>query len=282
MRVYQHIIDTKAVKATMQAIPDYWVIRELTERDYGIDLMLEIFKEVGQNRLGHTNYDSSGHVCYLQVKGTDSALVINPDDTINFSLDKNSLLYVEKFTTPFLLVRVSTKTNEIYFVWLQRYIMEVLDDSHPTWRESSQKTFAIKIPITNKLPNEIKKVELIASRIKYIEEHSEFVERFGSIANYFGQSENCNFDDEHYKYFIKELTRIKRLSTLLGSKVEFIDEKCIDDLIDFVKQVRDGKLKKSDLKKYPHKFNFEIILNEGSYRIENETFVADNDQSTVY
>lgn len=139
MRVYQHIIDTKAIKATMQAIPDHWVIRELTERDYSIDLMLEIFKKVRQNRLGHTNYDSSGYVCYLQVKGIDSDLIVNSDDTISFSLDKNSLLYVEKFTTPFLLIRVSTKTNEIYFVWLQRYIMEVLDDSNPTWRESSQK-----------------------------------------------------------------------------------------------------------------------------------------------
>lgn len=43
MRTQSHIIDTKAVKAVMAQLPDHWVVRELSERDYGIDLLVEIF-----------------------------------------------------------------------------------------------------------------------------------------------------------------------------------------------------------------------------------------------
>ncbi len=48
------------------------------------------------------------------------------------------------------------------------------------------------------------------------------------------------------------------------------------------RSVRDGKLKKSKLIEYPYKYNFELLHNEGSYRIGHETFVAENEQNTVY
>ena len=112
MRTYQHIIDTKAIKQVLNAIPNYCVIRELTERDYGIDLMIELFSEIGKNKHGHLTYDTSGHVCYLQVKGIDEEPKINEDDTISFTINKKSLYYVEKFSTPFLLLRVYTKKDK--------------------------------------------------------------------------------------------------------------------------------------------------------------------------
>lgn len=48
----------------MQAkLPDHWIIRELTERDYGIDAYVELVKPNG---------DVTGDVCSIQLKGTQS------------------------------------------------------------------------------------------------------------------------------------------------------------------------------------------------------------------
>ena len=71
MRTYQHIIDTASVKLTLNSLPDYWVIRDLNERDYGIDLMIEIFTKSGFDKQGHETYDATGQICYLQIKGTN-------------------------------------------------------------------------------------------------------------------------------------------------------------------------------------------------------------------
>ncbi|RZK26876.1 MAG: DUF4365 domain-containing protein [Flavobacterium sp.] len=106
MRTYAHIIDTAAVKATLNSIPDYWVVRDLSERDYGIDLMIEIFEELGVDKYSHKTYDATGHICYLQIKGTNTKFDYNKDGTLSYSLDKDSLLYTEKFPTAFILVRV--------------------------------------------------------------------------------------------------------------------------------------------------------------------------------
>ncbi len=284
MRIHQHIIDTKAIKKVLNHLPDSWVVRELTERDYGIDLMIEIFIESGTDNLGHKKYDSSGYICYLQIKGTDKVFDINIDNTISYQLNKKSLLYVEKFATPFLLVHVSTKDDddEIYFVWLQRYIIDKLDVQNNNWRDDNQATYAIKIPKNNKLNRNIKKIELISSRIKYIEEHSEFVERFKAISDYFELYKVVNFDDKLYEYILAELNRITRLSTMLDRNSCCIDKNCVQELINLVIQIRDGNVDKSVLIDYPHKNNFEILLNENYYRYEVESSVAENDNSTVY
>ncbi|HEV8512316.1 MAG TPA: DUF4365 domain-containing protein [Cyclobacteriaceae bacterium] len=183
MRTYTHIIDTKAIKITLNSIPDHWVVRELTERDYGIDLMIEIFREsdrVDKNK--RAVYEATGHVCYLQIKGTNEEILINDDETVSYQVEKKFLLNAEKYSTPMLLVYVSTinpiKNHQVYFVWVQRYIIDVLEAAVPDWR-SKQESYSFKIPIRNSLPLNAEKIEhRIAPRIKYLEEHSEFYEKY--------------------------------------------------------------------------------------------------------
>lgn len=50
MRTYQHVIDTKSIKKLLNLFPNEWVIRELTARDYGTDLVIEIFTLVRNNK----------------------------------------------------------------------------------------------------------------------------------------------------------------------------------------------------------------------------------------
>jgi hypothetical protein len=286
MRTYQHIIDTKAVKQTLNSIPDHWVIRELTERDYGIDLMVEIFSESGQDKHGHSYYDVTGRVCYFQVKGTNSKLTINRNDTVSFNLEKKALLNVEKFATPFILVRVCTLETDkaIYYCWLQRYILEILDKKKPDWRDSDKDTFAIRIPKSNSLPTNTDKIEKIAGRIKYVEEAAEFYEKYTLMKSDFNKMINGKFSPKQFDSFINDLKRIKNLSTLLDLNNCQVNKDDIQKLIEFVTDIKDGKQKPKKLEDFPDPlmFNLGLLVRDNFMRMAVEEIIAENDGDTVY
>jgi len=287
MRTYTHVIDSKAVKRTIQSIPDYWIIRELSERDYGIDLMIEIFSEIGCDKNGHKSYDSTGYVSYLQIKGTNEELKVNRDGiTVSFPIEKKALLYVEKFSTPFILVRVCTLdvSKTIYFLWLQRYIIDVLEIEIPDWRTDDQEHYSVRIPITNKLPENFKKIEKISSRIKYIEEHSEFYERYSIMEPGFDSIIDGKFTNELYKCFIDEFKRISNLTTLLNNNNCQIDSNDIKNLIEYIKEVQAGIKHPKKVKDFldPIPFNLNLLLYDNFMRMQSETMIAENENDTVY
>lgn len=273
-RTLTHMIDTKAIKKIMNIIPDHWIIRELTERDYGIDLMIEIFKINGKDNSEHIKYESSGHICYLQVKGTSKKIIEKKDkDYISFILKKKTLNYVEKFTIPFFLVYVSTHDKEsVYFTWIQRYIQNVLNHEKVDWRESKQQNFTIKMPIENSLPANLSKIEIISAQPKYREEYAIFFEKFSAIHSYFTTIDNITLDDEFYNWVISELNEIKRLRTLLNYNYCCVGVDDINRLRDLISKIKEGYtpidvLKNSDENYYKLK----LLLNEGfsRYGIEN-------------
>jgi len=287
MRTYQHIIDTKSIKKTLRAFPDHWVVRELSERDYGTDLTIEIFAETGKDKHNHTIYESSGCVCNIQVKGTNDQLKIcESDNSIHYSFDKKSLLYIERFAIPFLLVRVdvSDAEAETYYVWLQRYIKDVLDIERPNWREEDQKSFTIKIPIENSLTNRQTKIERIASRIKYIEELIEYREIYVSIDPILSaiSAGHHSSDQETYQYLKSQVSKVTRLITLLSRNNCCIDFNCAQDLYNFVVEVENGSRNKEELSNYPHNFNFELLSSEVDSIASVENFVAENEGEKVY
>ena len=286
MRTYQHIIDTKAVKHTLNSIPDHWVVRDLSERDYGIDLMVEIFSESGQDKHGHAFYDATGRVCYLQVKGTNSKLSINRDDTVSFNIEKKALLYVEKFSTPFILVRVCTLETEkaVYYCWLQRYILEVLDMKKPDWREIEQESFAVRIPKSNSLPTNTDKIEKIAGRIKYVEEAAEFYEKYTLMEPGFEGMIKGKFTAKQFESFINDLKRIKNLSTLLDLNNCQVNQNDIDTLINFVTDIKNGKRKPKSINDFPDPImhNLGLLVGDNFMRMALEAMIAENDGDTVY
>ncbi|MDN5060008.1 DUF4365 domain-containing protein [Aliarcobacter butzleri] len=287
MRTHTHIIDTKAIKKIFRTFPDHWVVRELSERDYGTDLMIEIFYESGNDKNGHKIYESSGSVCNIQVKGTQEPLKIcEEDSSVHYQFSKKALLYVERFATPFLLVRVdvSTDDTETYFVWLQRYIKEVLDLEYPNWRDEKQESFTLKIPIENSLKNNQKKVEFIASRIKYVEDLIEYREIYSDIhpkliAIAIG---NYSIDVEAYQYIKNQVAKISRLSTLLSMNDSCISYSSIEDLLKFIIEVENGTRIPQELLDYPHSFNLNLLSSSVDFIQSVENFVADNNDEKVY
>ena len=287
MRTYQHIIDTKAIKKVLTSFPDHWVIRELSERDYGTDLMIEIFVANGKDKNDHTTYKSSGGICNIQVKGTNKSLTINESsNSIHFSFEKKSLLYVERFPIPFFLVRVDASDIDTptYFVWLQRYIKDVLDLEDPDWREKKEKSITIKIPAENTLPNGEKKIEKIASRIKYVEELIEYREIYKCIdqmLNGIGEGYHLG-KAEDYQYLTSQVLRISRLYTLLSQNNSGIDSNSVNDLKNSILAVASGIKNRNTLLDYPYMADFERLSSEVNSTAFVENFVAANDKKKVY
>lgn len=58
-RVPQHISETASFKLFSSKIPDNWIIRDITERDYGIDCYLELVND---------NNELSGELALIQLK----------------------------------------------------------------------------------------------------------------------------------------------------------------------------------------------------------------------
>jgi hypothetical protein len=285
MRTESHVTDTKAVKRVMLVLPDHWVVRELTERDYGIDLLAEIFMPGLTDGKGADAYDSSGAIFHIQIKGTSKILKRTKLDTINFSMSRDSLLYIEKFSVPFFLFRLSTHegAKKVYFVWLQRYIRDQLDDDCPDWRERSEKTVPIKIPRSNQVKKNIDRISEIAYRPKLFEELLEYREYYDTWFKVILAASSGDIDRSQslVRDLIKATQKLLRLRVLLKHNECCIDEECVYDLIDYL----DGMLEAGDTftaNKVPHEGNFELLSGVVSMFSGTENFILQNFKKTAY
>lgn len=153
-RTENHRIETKSRLVFQNAISKYAeprlkitdvMYREFTERDYGIDAMIEIFE----------SNNPSGKFAFIQFKGTSSK--INKLKTTNFvsckGISKSNLYYCRQTNNPVILVYVSTYDGEFYYIDLQKAIDEAkIDDAD---------TVSIRIPIGNNSSNLIHLFEII-------------------------------------------------------------------------------------------------------------------------
>ena len=72
----------------MAQLPDYWVVRELTERDYGIDLMVEVFTPGLKDRKGKDAFAKTGAIFHVQIKGVDEPVTRNSFDIYGVLLSR--------------------------------------------------------------------------------------------------------------------------------------------------------------------------------------------------
>jgi len=264
-------------------LPHHWVVRELTERDYGIDLMVEIFAPDLKDAKGKDAFAATGSVFHIQIKGTEEAFNTVQSGTINYCIDKKSLSYLEKFNIPFFLFRVSVADpQKIYFLWIQRYIKDVMDQETPMWREGKEDSITVRIPPENKLPNGIDKIEEIAFRPKYLEELAEFSEIYGDIGSRIGAiragmhdvNENVISDLKNRAY------RALRLDVLLTRNGCCINRQSVDTLIQYINglDTPEGRATQP-----PEKHNFEMLaqsMTGGMDMVENS--VLENEALSAY
>lgn len=147
-RSRSHEIDSRACSIiSMLMLFEGWVIRDLTERDFGIDKIAERFDRG----------DATSELLAIQVKGTEKP--IDDSQDISFQLETKTLLYAEMLAIPFLLFRCSiADSGSCYFVWLQEYIRVRLNFENPGWRHQGSNT--VHIPRRNRLGEESADVRL--------------------------------------------------------------------------------------------------------------------------
>ena len=152
IRTEQHEIDSSAIRFVRSSIPTYWIDRDLGERDYGIDLALEIFSKEPNTQAGQRT--STGLLSLLQIKGTRQDLNIN-NGFLDFpGFPVKTLLYASQFKIPFFFIVVcmnEEKTNA-YYLWLQDFIKNQGNGSlNKNWR--FQETTTLHIPLSNDFAN---------------------------------------------------------------------------------------------------------------------------------
>jgi hypothetical protein len=165
-----HIIESLAVRKALSRLSRGWILRNLSERDYGIDVMAEHFD----------GSEPTGRIAFFQIKGTSKPIVArNGSVTVRFP--KKTLGYAECFSVPFFLLYCSTRSVEhrIYYVWLQKYITTRLNREKPKWRTAKARTVSLEIPAKNTLPKDDKRLRNLCRTPQMLEEFPHFLELVG-------------------------------------------------------------------------------------------------------
>jgi hypothetical protein len=154
-----HIIERQAVEILTQQLPKEWIIREMTERDYGIDLYVELIKE---------DKKVTGDLIAIQVKGKEK-IDLNTDDTFTFYSIKNSTInYWLHLPVPVFFVVVSIDTKQSYWTNVREA------NRTDKFIAGASDTFYTQIPKRQNLS----KVGLMLFQLNYIRE-----KRWGVVEN---------------------------------------------------------------------------------------------------
>ncbi len=165
-RTETHITDTLAVRQIISTLPSNWLVRGLEERDYGIDLSIELFD--GENPTG----------CFslIQVKGKRKGF--GSESVKMNAFPTKTLEYAALFPEPFFIFYTSIEDKKTYFVWAQKYIDIRLSLDTPNW--INQDTNTIKFPAENLLgsPDGNAKIEKIMKVLSARKSGLEFLADF--------------------------------------------------------------------------------------------------------
>jgi hypothetical protein len=137
-----HKIESQAkdiVRSRINSNKNYSALfRELTERDYGIDAIVELFDDED---------NPTGKFALLQIKGTSKTIVPlkNKPNLIPCSISTSNARYAKQNIIPVILIYVTlNKAEGFYFVFLQ----ELLTDDNKD-KLDKQKSLTVHIPIYN-------------------------------------------------------------------------------------------------------------------------------------
>ena len=140
-RASSHVIETRTRDFIRSQIDNYYengdaLFREITERDYGIDALIELFN----------NEMPTGMTALLQIKGTEKTIVpLKWENAVSCSISSSNFRYALQNNIPVILVYATlSKPSGFYYVRIQDVITEEL-----LAKANSQGSITIRIPETN-------------------------------------------------------------------------------------------------------------------------------------
>ena len=197
-----HRIDTKALRQIIAQLSEDWIIRNLEERDYGIDMQLELFD-------GDT---PTGYMTLIQVKGSEKSLSAE-----NAKLEVKTLHYAELFNIPFFLFRTSLADNETEFIWLQKYIATDLEVLNPKWRTKKKKV-VIHVPSENILSKNKQKFRDIVTAQALNAKALAFVRRADALRRFLNDALTGESGKSNAEYCLEEVRGLHTLMDFIVSK----------------------------------------------------------------
>lgn len=116
LRADNHIRESTGYKVLESVIPAQWIIRAVTERDYGVDCYIELVDD--KNRL-------TGEIAFVQMKATDAIDWRKTDNGFKFyKVERATTNYLNSFKIPTYLFLVDLTENKIYYLPIKEYIKD--------------------------------------------------------------------------------------------------------------------------------------------------------------
>ena len=135
-RIDKHITESSSFKIFSTSIPDNWIIREVTERDYGIDCYVELVNQ---------NNQVTGELVSIQLKGKQGINWTKKDYFTFSGIKISTSNYWNNFPTPVFICLVDIYTKEAFFCPVKTYIRQNILEYE------KQKSLSYKILKRNKL-----------------------------------------------------------------------------------------------------------------------------------
>lgn len=116
IRSSSHVTETASFKRLEQCLPPEWIVRYLSERDYGLDLLIE--------PVAINNSVVKGDMFAIQLKGTESLKWNNSErpQTIFSGTEKSSVNYWMGLPLPVFLCVHDQSTNFLFFAPVQHQV----------------------------------------------------------------------------------------------------------------------------------------------------------------
>jgi hypothetical protein len=117
-RPKQHISESRSYKIFHNNIPDEWIIRETSEKDYGIDCYIEIVD----------NEELKGKLIPIQIKSKEK-IPWNKHNEYSFSkINISTTNYWYLFPIPVFVCLVDLHERKVYFLSVKKYVRENFND----------------------------------------------------------------------------------------------------------------------------------------------------------
>ena len=141
-RISTHYIETKARDYVRSMINSYFdngdaLFREISERDYGIDAIIELFQ----------NGTPTGRVAFIQLKGTQNTIVPLKafPNKISCTVSSSNAYYALQNKIPVILIYSSIAERPcLYYARLQ----DVITEEH-LGKMTEQDNITVHIPVSN-------------------------------------------------------------------------------------------------------------------------------------
>ena len=144
-----HVRETKSRDMVRGLINSFYpngdaLVREWSERDYGIDFVLELFEDGVP----------SGKIAFLQIKGTDKPITrLKKTDEVSCSnVSVSTMEYAKQNRIPFIIIYTSlSEPRCFFFIDLQSRMDDV---KKKIWNLEQKKT-TIRIPYSNRAEKDL-------------------------------------------------------------------------------------------------------------------------------